>query len=67
MIYFKHFLLFWYNFIIGDDWMIAAGVVLALAVSAGLARHHVNAWWVMLVSVVVLLAASLWRETRPSR
>jgi hypothetical protein len=47
--------------------MIAAGVVLALAVSAVLARHHVNAWWVMLVAVVVLLAASLWRETRPSR
>jgi len=67
MTYFKHFLLFWYDFIVGDDWMIAAGVVLALAVSAGLARHHVNAWWVMLVAVVVLLAASLWRETRPSR
>ncbi len=67
MTYLKHFLLFWYDFIVGDDWMIAAGVVLALAVSAVLARYHVNAWWVMLVAVVVLLAASLWRETRPSR
>ena len=67
MTYLKHFLLFWYDFIVGDDWMIAAGVVLALAVSAVLARHYVNAWWVMLVAVVVLLAASLWRETRPSR
>ena len=43
MTYLKHFLLFWYDFIVGDDWMIAAGVVLALAVSAVLARHHVNA------------------------
>ena len=67
MTYLTHFLLFWYDFIVGDDWMIAAGVVLALAVSAVLARYHVNAWWVMLVAVVVLLAASLWRETRRAR
>lgn len=67
MTYLKHFLLFWYNFLIGDDWMIAAGVVMALVVSAGLAHHQVNAWWVMLVAVVVLLAASLWRETHRPR
>ena len=47
--------------------MIAAGVVIALVVSAALARRDVNAWWVMLVAVVVLLAVSLWRETRRSR
>ena len=67
MTYLKHFLLFWYDFIVGDDWMIAAGVVMALGVSAALARRDVNAWWVMLVAVVVLLAASLWRETRRAR
>jgi len=67
MTYLKHFLLFWYDFIVGDDWMIAAGVVMALGVSAALARRDVNAWWVMLVAVVVLLAVSLWRETRRSR
>ena len=67
MTYLKHFLRFWYDFLIGDDWMIAAGVVLALGVSAGLARHQVNAWWVMLVTVVIMLVASLWRETRRLR
>ena len=67
MTYLKNFLRFWYDFIVGDDWMIAAGVVLALMVSAVLARRGLNAWWVMLVSVVVMLAASLWRETRRSR
>lgn len=67
MTYVKHFLLFWYDFIVGDDWIVAAGVVLGLGVSAALARRDVNAWWVMLVAVVVLLAASLWRETRRSR
>ena len=56
----------WYDFLVGDDSMIAAGVVLALALSAGLARRDLHAWWVLLVAVVVLLTASLWRETRPS-
>jgi hypothetical protein len=67
MTYLKHFLRFWYDFIVGDDWMIAAGVVMALVLSAALARRGLNAWWVMLVTVVVMLAASLWRETRRSR
>jgi len=67
MMYLKSFLRFWYDFIVGDDWMIAAGVVMALVVSAALARRDVHAWWLMLVAVVVLLAASLWRETRRSQ
>ncbi|WP_415855685.1 hypothetical protein [Sinomonas sp. G460-2] len=32
----KAFLRFWYDFIIGDDWKIAASVVAVLAVGAGL-------------------------------
>ena len=66
MNYIKNFLLFWYDFIVGDDWVIAVGVVLALVVSALLARRDLNAWWVMLVAVIVVLAVSLWRETRHS-
>jgi hypothetical protein len=66
MNYVKSFLLFWYDFIIGDDWMIAAGVVTALAVSTLLARRELNAWWVMPVAVVAMLVVSLWRETRRS-
>ena len=64
MSYIMTFLRFWYDFIVGDDWIIAAGVVLALVVSAVLARRDLNAWWVMPVAVVVMLAVSLWRETR---
>lgn len=60
------FLHFWYDFLVGDDWMIAAGVVLALTLSAGLARRDLHAWWVLPVAVVVLLTASLWRATRRS-
>jgi len=67
MTYLKNFLLFWYDFIVGDDWIIAAGVVLALVVSALLARREQNAWWVMPLAVVVMLAVSIWRETRKAR
>ena len=67
MRYLKSFLLFWYDFIVGDDWIIAAGVVLALVVSALLARRELNAWWVMPLAVVVMLAVSIWRETRKAR
>jgi len=30
MTYLKHFVRFWYDFIVGDDWIVAAGVVVAL-------------------------------------
>jgi len=65
MIYVMNFLRFWYDFIVGDDWTIAAGVVIALAVTALLVQRALDAWWLMPVAVVVLLAASLWRETQP--
>ncbi len=67
MTYLKNFLLFWYDFIVGDDWVVAAGVVMTLVLSAAFARHDLNAWWVMPIAVVVILAASLRRETRRSR
>ncbi len=67
MHYIKSFLLFWYDFIVGDDWVIAAGVVVTLVLTSLLVRAQVNAWWVMLVAVVILLAISLLRETRKSR
>jgi len=58
------FIAFWYDFIVGDDWVVAAGVVAALALSAVLARRGIHAWWVMLIAVVLLLSISLWRATR---
>ena len=36
----KAFGRFWYDFIIGDDWKIAAAVVLALSALAGLVVEH---------------------------
>ncbi len=55
---------FWWDFVVGDDWLVAAGIVVALGVTALLAHHDVSAWWVMPVAVVGLLVLSLRRAIR---
>lgn len=55
---------FWYNLIIGDDWRVALAVVLALALTAGLGHAGIPAWWVLPVTVVVVLPWSLWHAHR---
>ncbi len=67
MRYVKTFLRFWYDFIVGDDWVIAVGVIATLGATHWLAQNQINAWWLMLAAVVVLLAISLRRETRKVR
>jgi hypothetical protein len=57
---------FWYEFLIGDDWVIAAGVVAALALTALVADSGVDAWWAMPLAVIALLAGSLRRGLRAS-
>ena len=60
----KAFGAFWYDFIVGDDWRIALGVVLALAVTYVLSRATPHSWWIVPVAIGVLLPFSLWRATR---
>ena len=55
---------FWWDFIVGDDWRLAVGVVAALAGTAGLAAARVPAWWFLPVTVLVLLGTSLRRAIR---
>lgn len=57
------FFRFWYEFIVGDDWRVAVGVVTAIALSALLAGTDAGVWWLMPVAVVVVLYASLRRAT----
>ncbi len=58
---------FWYDFVIGDDWRVAAGVVVALAVTYGLSvTTTLPVWWVPPAAVVVLLPYSLIRAVRRS-
>ena len=60
----RAFLAFVYDFVIGDDWRIAAGVVAGLAVTYAVSQTSVPSWWVMPALLVILLPASLWRATR---
>lgn len=55
---------FWYDFVVGDDWQVAAGIVLALAVTYGVSRAAGPAWLVLPVAVAALLPLSLWRAVR---
>jgi hypothetical protein len=57
----KSFLRFLWNFFVGDDPAVAAGVVVTLGVTALVATTSVPAWWIVPVAVAGLLAASLWR------
>lgn len=63
----RRFLLFWYDFVIGDDPVVAAGVVLALVATGLLARWHITSWWVLPGATAVVLAASLVRAARAVR
>lgn len=60
----KAFGAFWYDFVIGDDWLVAAGVVISLALTYALSQTAVPAWWLVPLSLVLLLPVSLWRATR---
>ena len=55
---------FWYDFVIGDDWHVAALVVAGLGLTAILTHAaKVNAWWLLPIFVVVALGWSLHRAT----
>ena len=57
---------FWWDFVVGDDWRVAAGVLVALVATKLLTSSGVNAWWLLPAVVVLLLAASLWRAAGKS-
>jgi hypothetical protein len=60
----KSFGAFWYDFVIGDDWQVAAIVLASLGLTALLAHAaRVNAWWLLPISVVAVLGWSVRRAT----
>lgn len=61
MKYLRGFGRFWWDFVIGDDWAVAALVAIAIGATAALAHSGVNAWWLMPLAVLLVLWLSLRR------
>jgi hypothetical protein len=57
----KRFGLFWWDFVVGDDWRVAAGIALALGITAALATTWMGAWVVLPLAVAAVLWLSLRR------
>jgi hypothetical protein len=57
----KRFARFWWDFLVGDDWFVAVGIVSALALTALLAATSIPAWWLLPLMVALVLWQSLRR------
>ncbi len=55
---------FWWEFVIGDDWLVAVLVAIAIGATAILAAASVAAWWLLPLAVPVVLWLSLRRAIR---
>jgi len=55
-----------WEFVVGDDWRTAVGVVLALGLTALLTRATASAWWVLALAVLALLERSIQRAAPES-
>jgi hypothetical protein len=60
----KRFAKFWWDFIVGDDWRVAVGIVVAFGLTALLATTSIPAWWVLPLGVAAVLWLSLRRVAR---
>ena len=55
---------FWWDFVIGDDWLVAVLVAAAIGATAVLAAANIAAWWLLPLAVPVVLWLSLRRAIR---
>lgn len=52
---------FWWDFVIGDDWLVAVLVVIGIGATAAIAAAGVAAWWLLPLAVLAVLWLSLRR------
>jgi hypothetical protein len=58
-----HFL---YDFVVGDDWRMAAAAVVILGVTWLAAHHGLNLWWLAPLAVMATVAGSVLYALRSS-
>ena len=59
----KRFGQFWWDFVVGDYWLVAVGIVIAFGLTALLAAASLPAWWLLPLAVAAVLWLSLKRAT----
>jgi hypothetical protein len=55
---------FWYRFVIGDDWTIAATIAIALVVTWLLRSVGVVAWWLPPLAAIAVVGVSVRRDSQ---
>lgn len=63
----RAFAAFWYDFLVGDDWLLPAAVIAGLAATYGLAHAGLAVWWALPAALAAAMPASLWRAVRRKR
>lgn len=58
----RAFLMFWIDFIVGDDWTVAVAIVVALAATWGLIHVNVPAWWLLPLTALAMTLISVRRS-----
>jgi hypothetical protein len=56
---------FWWDFVVGDDWRAAVGVLVSIGITAALAAAGFAAWWFLPPATAIVLWLSLRRATNP--
>ncbi|MGN6167582.1 MAG: hypothetical protein ACTHQQ_05350 [Solirubrobacteraceae bacterium] len=57
--------MFVWDFVVGDDWRLAVGVAVGLAVTSVVAASGAVAWWLLPVFAAALLTISVWGASNP--
>lgn len=60
----RQLLRFLWDFVVGDDWRIAAAVTVALVATLVLSNNGATVWWLLPVVVAVILSVSVWSVAR---
>ena len=55
---------FWYDFIVGDEWRLAVGVVVILCLTALIELAGISAWWFLILAVSGLLYYAVRRAAK---
>ena len=58
---------FLWDFVIGDDWRIAAAVAVTLVVMLVLSNNGAAVWWLLPIVVLAMLSLSVWGVARSRR